>query len=46
METVTLTAVRARSEPAGSYNMSADVFDSALDLEETHIAEGRQQGIE
>lgn len=26
--------------------MSADVFDSAVDLEETHIAEGHQQGIE
>lgn len=25
--------------------MSADVFDSALELEETHSAEGHQQGV-
>lgn len=26
--------------------MSADVFESAVDLEETHFAEGHQQGLE
>ena len=27
------------------YSMSADVFDSALDLEQTHLTEGHQQGV-
>ena len=39
----TAAPLSARRQPL--YSMSADVFDSALDLEQTHLTEGHQQGV-